>query len=456
MYRLLIADDEALEREGIEWIVTRMMPNTFEIIHAENGRIAIQKAYEFRPHIILMDIKMPGIQGLEALREIKAHHPQVKMVLVTAYEYFEYAKEALAMGVKEYLVKPAKRDHIVALLQQLIDEIDQEKRKRDEEFAIRDKFFQLLPLAETEMALVFMSDQVNETEVGQLADILGVSIDQGCAIVLALPDMGQLSHQEPSISKKNIYETVKNAAKGLIKHRTGCVVSSMVYGHMAIFLLERHMTKDAVLREEALGLGTKLMELLREQRGIDATVGIGSVGTDIRGIRRSYFEGVFASTYHKQWGSLCLFEDLAMPSPGGPSDQTADPVMTEHVAERTYVELAIKHLREEREQRTWSVIDDAVTFIQERFREELSLEDVADHVHLNPHYFSKVFKQQTGETFIDYVTRLRIDKAKALIKERQYSLKEVCYFVGYKDPNYFSRVFKKVIGVSPTEYRNQL
>ncbi len=78
MYRILIADDETLEREGIEWIINRMMPDTFEIIHAENGRTAIQKAEEYRPHIVLMDIKMPGIQGLEALKEIKARNPHVK------------------------------------------------------------------------------------------------------------------------------------------------------------------------------------------------------------------------------------------------------------------------------------------------------------------------------------------------------------------------------------------
>lgn len=455
MYRLLIADDEALEREGIEWIVNRMMPNTFEIIHAENGRIAIQKAYEFRPHIIMMDIKMPGIQGLEALKEIKAHNPQVKMIMVTAYEYFEYAKEALSMGVTEYLVKPAKRDHIVALLQRLVTEIDQDQRKRNEEFTMRDKLFQLLPLAETEMALVFMSDQVNETEVGQLAEILELSIDKGCAMVLALPEMGQLPHKDLGVEKKKIYETVKNVAKGFMKDRAYCVVSSMVHWHMAIFLLEKTSGKDAVLREEARGLGVKLLENLCEQREIDATVGIGSVRADIEGIRRSYFEGVFASTYHKQWGSLCHFEDLTLPSVDGQAE-TADPWVTDHAAERTYVELAIQSIREEREQRTWSVIDDAITFIQDKFCEELSLEDVAEHVHLNPYYFSKVFKQQTGETYIDYVTRLRIDKAKEWIRDGQLSLKEVCYLVGYKDPNYFSRVFKKVTGVSPTEFRNQI
>lgn len=107
MYRLLIADDEALEREGLEWIVQNMLPGQFEVIHAENGRMAIERAEEHRPQIVLMDVNMPGIQGLDALREIKRLLPETKMVLVTAYDYFSYAKEALTLGVKEYIVKPA-------------------------------------------------------------------------------------------------------------------------------------------------------------------------------------------------------------------------------------------------------------------------------------------------------------------------------------------------------------
>ena len=122
----------------------------------------------------------------------------------------------------------------------------------------------------------------------------------------------------------------------------------------------------------------------------------------------------------------------------------------------SYVRFAIQQIREEREQRTSNMIDKATAYIRERFHEDISLEDAADHVHLNPYYFSKVFKQQTGETFIDYVTRLRIEKAKALMAKQELSLKEVCYQVGYNDPNYFSRVFKKVTGMTPTEYRAQL
>lgn len=136
MYRLLIADDEALEREGLEWIVRREMPDTFQVLHAENGRTAIEQAEEHRPHIIFMDVHMPGIQGLAALREIKERLPETKMVLVTAYDYFAYAKEALSLGVKEFIVKPAKREQVVSTLRLLVAELDQEKRKRTEELEL--------------------------------------------------------------------------------------------------------------------------------------------------------------------------------------------------------------------------------------------------------------------------------------------------------------------------------
>ncbi|MEC2346567.1 helix-turn-helix domain-containing protein, partial [Paenibacillus barengoltzii] len=99
------------------------------------------------------------------------------------------------------------------------------------------------------------------------------------------------------------------------------------------------------------------------------------------------------------------------------------------------------------------VVQRAILFVTQRFKEEISMEQTAEYVNLSPYYFSKLFKLQTGENFSDYLTRLRIEEAKRLIAERSLSLKEICYEVGYKDPNYFSRVFKKAVGISPSEYR---
>ncbi|AFH59819.2 AraC family transcriptional regulator [Paenibacillus caseinilyticus] len=438
MYRLLIADDEALEREGLEWIVRQMMPGVFEVIHAENGRLAIERAEEHRPHIILMDVNMPGIQGLEALREIKQRLPHAKFVLVTAYDYFSYAKEALLLGARDYIVKPAKRTQVVETLQSLVGELELEKRKRAEELGLRHQVSRLLPLAENELALMLMVDQVAEADSTQLAGWLDFPLDGGCALVAAFPE------GIPAPDQKRIYDTVRTFAKS---SAPDCIVSSLIDRHMAVFLPLPSGPREDARMADIRRTAEQLCSLVERQQGLPVSVGIGSAGLGEEGLRRSYFQAVLASAYEGPGTRVCRFEELQQGTAGGGSPN-------EDALHRSYVVSALHRIREEREQQTLSVLDRAKSYIRERFTEELSLEEVADHVHLNPHYLSKIFKQGTGETFIDFVTRLRIDKAKALMASQQLSLKEVCFEVGYKDPNYFSRVFKKVTGVTPTEYRS--
>lgn len=86
---------------------------------------------------------------------------------------------------------------------------------------------------------------------------------------------------------------------------------------------------------------------------------------------------------------------------------------------------------------------------------ELSLEKAAREAGLSPYYFSRLFKRETGDTFIDYVTKIRIEKAKQLVRDPKRSMKEVCFEVGYRDPAYFTRVFKKMVGCTPSQYRSR-
>ena len=100
-----------------------------------------------------------------------------------------------------------------------------------------------------------------------------------------------------------------------------------------------------------------------------------------------------------------------------------------------------------------SIIDQAVLYINKNYNKDISLADVSREVNISPYYFSKVFKDEMGENFIEYLTNIRIEKAKDLIKNSECSMKEICVMVGYSEPNYFSRSFKKKVGVTPTEYK---
>ncbi|WP_199617590.1 helix-turn-helix domain-containing protein [Paenibacillus alkalitolerans] len=444
MYRLLIADDEPLELEGLEWIVKHAMPDTFQIIQAANGRTAIELAEEHRPHIAVMDINMPGISGLEALRDMKRRLPDTRFVLVTAYDYFAYAQEALSLGVKEYILKPAKKEQIVGTLKRLVEEIEREKRARAEELDLRNKVSQLIPLAENELALMLMVDQTVDADAEQLSEWLLFPLDHGCAIVMAFTE--EVYPQD----KKKIYDRLRSFVK---THGPASIISSLIDSHIAVFLRKPSSLNDSGWRQETKRLAHRLNELARQQLGLRLSVGIGSPGSGTEGLHKSYFEAVFASTCSSPENNIYSFEELKKGDIPVNSSHNGKP--ENEGAQQSYVVSALHRIREQREQQTLTALDRAKNYIQQRFTEDISLEEVAEYVHLNPHYLSKIFKQQFGETFIDFVTRLRIEKAISLMSTGQMSLKEVCFEAGYKDPNYFSRVFKKITGVTPTEYRNQ-
>ncbi|MFE6798482.1 response regulator transcription factor [Paenibacillus chitinolyticus] len=550
MYRLLIADDEALEREGLEWMISRSMPGVFEVIHAENGRTAIQRAEQHRPDIVLMDIKMPGIEGLEALRRIKEIHPRMKLVLVTAYDYFSYAKQALEIGVRDYMLKPAKREQMIGLLTSLVQELEEEHVRREEELKTTEKLARLEPLAESELAMHLMRERTSETGESDLLELLDLPADpSGYALVLSFEEeephrvsggpglWGSGGENGDTASRKHMYDAVKSWCRT----RYTCVVSPLMGRHLAVFVIRPGETEEsegsgrsshseprgtsaeegarvdgetaatavtartadsvgkadsgrdggngagssryetaaanAVLADsgpdgaavkarqgrsvppapsaeaaaEPAAAAGKLHGYVSGRLGRRVTVGAGRAHHGLTGLRRSYAEACAAAINADESAFVRVYD--GEPAGDGP------PILAGNAAAGHGVpgelELAAQRLLSEREERTTSVLKEAKDWIDGHFVEEITLEQAAERVHLSPHYFSKMFKRHMGATFIDYVTRLRIERAKELMRNEELSLKEVCFEVGYKDPNYFSRVFRKVTGISPTEYRGR-
>lgn len=110
-------------------------------------------------------------------------------------------------------------------------------------------------------------------------------------------------------------------------------------------------------------------------------------------------------------------------------------------------------IRDQKEDQSNSAVKKAMLYIQENYSKDISLDDVSGQVNISPYYFSKIFKEETGENFIEYLTRVRIEKAKALLVDANVSVKEAGIQSGYSDPNYFSRIFKKQMDMTPSEYK---
>ena len=119
----------------------------------------------------------------------------------------------------------------------------------------------------------------------------------------------------------------------------------------------------------------------------------------------------------------------------------------------SHIEHAVKMINTANAAQTEDVAEKAKKYIDQNYKEDISLDDLSGMYDISPFYFSKVFKTQTGVTFTDYLTGVRVAKARELLEGTNKSMKEICSEVGYSDPNYFSRIFKKHTGVTPTEYK---
>ena len=117
---------------------------------------------------------------------------------------------------------------------------------------------------------------------------------------------------------------------------------------------------------------------------------------------------------------------------------------------------ACRAIRDQKEDQSNSAVKKAMLYIQENYSRDISLDDVSSQVNISPYYFSKLFKQETGGNFIEYLTEVRLRNARELLKDSGLSIKEICAESGYSDPNYFSRIFKKYEGVTPSEFRERL
>ncbi len=228
MYKLLIADDEPLERTALAQIVGVEFAGRFEIQETENGQAALEASHTFRPDLILMDIQMPDMNGIDTAKEIMQHYPDTKIIMLTGFTSFQFAKECVCIGAMDFLVQAAAAD---------------------------------------------------------------AGVD-----------------------------------------RVGCV----------------------------------------EDKDLEDT---------------------------NIWANI------------------------------------------------------AKEFIQKNYTKNLTMDDVARQVGFSTYYFSRLFKQSFGVSFVDYLTTLRLEAAKNLLRKAGASVKEVCVQVGYSEPNYFARVFKKELGLTPTEYQ---
>lgn len=536
MYKLLIIDDDDMIRNGIKNAIEWSDHQIEEVLTAENGEKGEEIFCDFLPDIVLTDIKMPGIDGLELTGKMKNIKDDTKILILTGYDDFSYAQAALKLGAFDYLLKTADMDELLGVIDKAVSAIDRELKEKETYTRIKEQLKMSLPLLRYKYLNELINGYADMEQLVNKFELVDIKFDGACYIV-AVSEIDDFAKDGGSITEEgrlmlkfqviNIMEDLL-AQKGLCfetKHdEIVCIYNYDenldLSGGRDLFMQKCEEITGAILRNLDLNL----------------SMGISNKAYNLASLRLCYDEAKKALE-HKLFmgkGSIIHIRDIAsytcadfqldsdMKDRLASALRTGDKTTLLKVADgafeymnlqknigmanfyRICIELLsvasrvlsefnismeevyerefpyfeeIRKYKNAEDARLWvlsslekavgyilnvkilkakKIIATAKNYIDEHHCEELSLNKIAEFVHLSPNYFSSLFSNEFGQSFLEYVTSLRIEKAKQLLGEKDAKACEVGERVGYDNPYYFSRIFKKHTGMSPIEYKESL
>jgi len=523
--RLLIADDEYLVIESIKYIIEKFIDDVEIVGSAKSGREAIEKAIELKPDVIFMDIRMPGIDGIDAIKQIKETNNDTKFVIITAFEYFEYAKEAVNLGVFEYILKPIKKEKVIETLNNLSKTISLKRKAIQREIILKEKINKITPHLEGQFIFTLLFNGGLSEDIPFYEDIFNLKLDYGYILIGSVHETKTSIKEDSfkiSLEKQKFYNIFSNELKNI----TNCLIGPPMLDRIVAFIPCSQKEDTYKIRNNSINCASKLADRINERISLKYKLGIGR-SYKIDNFSKSYneacmaisawtneivnhFEDIIPSsdkvdlyptikekalinriTVGDINGSLELFEEIFW-SLVSNYNEDIDKIKsilielliilqrelpfefeekkfseqsflmymlkTKDIGEllisfTNHIKIIIENILESREKKYNYMISEALEFINNNYHNNISLDDVAKEINMSYHYFSKFFKESIGKNFIDYLTELRIEKSKEILKSRDVSIKEVCYEIGYSDPNYFSKLFKKITGMTPSEYK---
>lgn len=534
MYNVMLVDDDypvlELLSEVIEW---EKLDLRLESLH-ENGLAAWQHAQERMPDILITDIGMPKMDGLELIRRLKERKPNLRVAILSCLSEFQYAQQAVKLNVQDYLLKDALEPiDLEKLLRQFKEHLDEERQLDGKELQLRHLVEGTKDLRKEKFIRNTIHQPLLSTQ-NWLAEAASFGLElEGMA---CLPALGSIDKYRSAKQRFLSDETLRFAVDNVVEETIRSLGSPAVhfsYGPKEIFVLfpfrpdlKRNIFDEAgdVLRavQNALLKTLKISmsfilggicpqpEALKPQlNGLIASYAqrfymqersIAKMRTYASGEQDlfSYYdqassefrelivgkkadavapaverwiaflrEREFAPEIVKDW-ALKLMLDLKLKLQSLQyfrSAYSADVLHKEMVEIDSLAQLkdwltdrlqsAIAVAVEVMGQSARSEVREACDYVSRNLDKRISLEEVADKLYLNPSYFSRLFKKETGETFIEYVTRMKIQRAKELLDQTDHSVGKICEMLGYDNQSYFIKLFKSHTGVTPLEYRGK-
>ncbi|ETP72972.1 response regulator (CheY-like receiver domain and AraC-type DNA-binding domain-containing protein) [Lachnospiraceae bacterium JC7] len=511
MIRIMIADDEKYEREYLTKFIAENYANVLELVFsAKDGAELLDKAFELRPEIILMDIRMPRLDGLEAAEKLRRKLPKTELVILSAYGQFSYAKQAMKLGVRDFLVKPYLDEELMETLNRIMagmdvsDDTEINEQTRNMEILYGDADRDMVwPLAFQMRGSRMLKNELN---------LFGVSSGNYKCVAFY--------HE----SIQRIGSAGCEVIRSFFRQSSDHVLVSSIFSQLVIFIF----SDDEMAYSELNAAIRKTREYLSDLSSEPILCGSSGSYSSVEDAGRSFRE---AESYIEDYAvpelkdtfrneltdieELCEAEErLYFHILSRNHDKTDKyrgilmDVLRRHETEENMLRRDLWHLmmslirklNHHSEKRiptdvalrikemfcdkntvsssgegvecifaeAVSILEDtgsdssftgnalivrkAKAYMKKHYSEQIGLQSVADELKVSSGYLSKSFKAQEGSSFTEYLTEIRIARSMELIRETGRSITEISYEVGFQDPGYFGKCFKKSENMSPSEY----
>lgn len=510
MRKVLIVDDEKLIRKGIRTILERSEFDFKDIKEATNGKEALDCLISEKFDLLIIDIRLPIIDGISVIKKIQNFNNKPKIIIISGYDEFNYAKECLQYGARAYLLKPIDKNEFFDVLKKINQEIVEEEKahqilkiheqlkNRFQEVELNNIFLSnlshleikeklqeigldpnkkifLLTIAfglnlakEIELSLYDIKEELETALKGNYCStIVASNINKNIVVITEnFPDYHTILQSLRKIVQKGFYIGIYDdqVLFGELKDAYIKAITAAEYGFVTgneIMLFSKiknresdnHCNKDELIK--------KLKDLILTGKKKDAVGCVESIFdsrlltqcsiSNIKEITTKIYDEIINYFYNylpaKMFNSekyevlQSLFNFKCM-------DEYLS-ILKEFVCEISDIINSLKDILTIKDE-----IEEAIKYINENYYKDINMAMVANYISLNYYYFSTLFKERVGMSFLDYLNKVRIQRAKELLLSTNLKIWEIAQKVGYKNPKHFTRIFKELTGLSPNEYRD--
>ena len=488
MLNILIVDDEKNVLDGMKYLFEHYIPNC-NIVAAVRNPIDVFNMIENESiNLVFTDVKMPGISGVELTQELHKRYPSLYIVILSAFSDFDFVRKCLLNGAYDYLIKPPSPKAILEITNKIEISVMSTKKKEDRikeskkirGFVINNKkkpnisdeniqVFVCLPHSSIKATIDDLASIINIVEGFFPNDCFPFQIE-GYIVVISylkrkdeeaqnilseciinLRHKGYPAHGTYVNLKKEqtLYTTIKNCQRMIdfsIFNHTASIITEVEYQEYIRSASKNILVSDYIS-------GKQIVRLITTEEVADVDLYL-SKGFEKLLINKKYIQPeqlrvhlikeLFIIANEFKGFDLINLEDVI--------EQRIFPRSRDEVPQ-WFCDFIIKIIETTVGFNIPTYVQQTIKFINQNYMNNITLKEVAQHIHINPWYLSTQFKKAMSIGFTEYLNQVRVDAAKALLAESDLKIYQVSEMIGFQEPTYFNTVFKKMEGVCPSEYQ---